>query len=146
MSHQDIPDHAIPSRGFMGTAIAAVLIAILAACFVNMPDSSQQPAGTPGPSAPPTSKHPQGNMEPALRSEVPTGSNVWTVVSDHVYKYHSYMTPREHEHEVSGMVQVLQLHIRLDPRQPVRDVNIVPAGYVFYMSPSGLISLDYIPS
>lgn len=135
MSYQDISRHTLPSRTFVGVAIAAVLVAILAACFVNMPDGNQQAASTV-PSAPPAN-YP---MEPALRSEVPAGSNVWTVVSNHVHHYRPDMTLREHEHEVFGMIRILQMYIHLDPRQLVRDVNTVPAGYVFYMSPSGLIS------
>lgn len=142
MSYQDISRHTLPSRTFVGVAIAAVLVAILTACFVNMPDDNQQATSTV-PSAPPANNYPR---ELALRNEVPAGSNVWTVVSDHVRRYDPSMTPQEHEREVLRMVQRLQLYIHLDLRQPVRDVNVVPVGYAFYTSPSGIISPSSIPS
>jgi hypothetical protein len=65
---------------------------------------------------------------------VQEGSNVWTVISSHVTKFHPNLTVQQHENEVGELVKFAQSQIDLTPSQTVKDLDVVPVGYMVVMT------------
>ena len=84
----------------------------------------------------------RGPRPKAIEYQVLDGKTVWETISAHVRVYFPQRSHSEQEAEVLDLVEALQQHIDVDPKQTVRDVNRVPANYRFYLSDdsSGMIS------